>query len=81
MLPLQFILISDILPTNETLNLYNFKDLSIEKFQTIFENMLKKQDTAIQNYCGQLKEYTFNRNSSDLTIKTDIPKTINKFIK
>lgn len=69
---IQFILISDILPTNETLNLYNFKDLSIEKFQTIFENMLKKQDTAIQNYCGQLKEYTFNRNSSDLTIKTDI---------
>lgn len=69
---IQFILISDILPTNETLNLYNFKDLSIEKFQTIFENMLKKQDTVIQNYCGQLKEYTFNRNSSDLTIKTDI---------
>lgn len=69
---IQFTLLSDILPTNETLNLYNFRDLSIVKFQTIFENMLKKQDTAIQNYCEKLKEYTFTRNSSELTIKTDI---------
>lgn len=68
----QFTLLSNILPTDESLNLYNFEDLSIEKFQTIFEDMLKKQDQAIQNYCREIKEDTFNRNSSDLTIKTDV---------
>ena len=67
-----FTLLSNILPTDENLNLYNFEDLSIEKFQTIFENMLKKQDQTMQNYCREIKEHTFNRNSSDLTIKTDV---------
>jgi hypothetical protein len=69
---IQFTLLSDILPTDERLNLYNFKDLSIEKFQTIFEDILKKQDQTMQNYYRELKKNTFNRNDSDLTIKTDI---------
>lgn len=69
---IQFTLLSNILPTDESLNLYNFEDLSIEKFQTIFEDMLKKQDQTMQTYCRKIKEHTFNRNSSDLTIKTDV---------
>lgn len=68
----QFVLLSNILPTDEKINLYNFKDLSIDKFEIIFENMLSKQDQIMQNYCNEIKRLTFNRNDSDLTIKTDI---------
>ena len=67
-----FILLSNILKTDEQINLYNFCDLSIEKFQFLFEKMLKKQDYNMQIYCNELKEYTFNRNNSELTINTDI---------
>ena len=67
-----FILLSNILKTDEQINLYNFCDLSIEKFQLLFENMLKKQDDNMQVYCSELKKYTFNRNDSGLVINTDM---------
>jgi hypothetical protein len=67
-----FVLLSNILKTDEQINLYNFCDLNIEKFQLLFENMLKKQDNNMQAYCSELKEYTFSRNNSELMINTDM---------
>ncbi|WP_456488972.1 hypothetical protein [Caminibacter pacificus] len=67
-----FVLLSEKLETNEKYNLYNFRDLTIEKFQDIFEKMLLKQDEQMINYCEQLKKHTFTRNNSNLCINTDI---------
>jgi len=74
-----FVFLSSVLDTNEELNLYNFNDLDISKFQSIFEKMLLKQDKQTIDYCNELKEYTFSRNSSELFINTDISITNNLY--
>lgn len=74
-----FVLLSNLLKTDETMNLYNFNDLNLEKFQLLFENMLNKQDSNMQRYCNELKEYTFSRNNNKLFINSDISITKDLF--
>jgi len=66
------IFLSENLNDDESKNLYNLTSLSVNKFQNIFERLLKYHDTKSQQEFSEIKEFSITDNTNEYEDFDDI---------